>query len=112
MCFTTARAFACSRNARFRAAVSHDHAETQGACATRNTDLLKAGIAAAALMFATAPAASAAGAGVHVGTLECHVDEGWGHIIASSRDMTCDFKPVDGGTERYVGQLSRYGVDI
>jgi hypothetical protein len=79
----------------------------------RKMNILKAGLAAAALALAAAPVgANAAGAGVHVGTLECHVDEGWGHIIASSRDMTCLFKPVDGGTERYVGQLSRYGVDI
>jgi hypothetical protein len=74
---------------------------------------LKARLAAAALALASAPmSASAAGAGVHVGMLECRVDEGWGHIIASSRDMSCVFRPVDGGSEYYKGQLSRYGVDI
>jgi hypothetical protein len=78
----------------------------------RTNTLLKAGLAAAALTLMAPASANAAGAGVHVGTLECHVDEGWGHIIASSRDMTCLFKPVDGGTERYVGQLSRYGIDL
>jgi len=78
----------------------------------RNTNLVTIGLAAAALTLMTAPSANAAGAGVHVGTLECHVDEGWGHIIASSRDMTCLFRPVDGGTEHYKGQLSRYGIDI
>ena len=78
----------------------------------RNTTYLKAGLAAAALMLTAAPSASAAGAGVHVGTLECKVDEGWGHIVASSRDMNCVFNPVDGGREHYKGELSRYGVDL
>lgn len=59
-----------------------------------------------------APSASAAGAGVHVGMLECKVDEGWGHIIASSRAMNCVFNPIDGGREHYRGELSRFGVDL
>lgn len=75
-------------------------------------NLLKASVVAATMMFAMAPSAQAAGAGVHVGTLECRVDEGWGHVIASSRDMRCVFKPVDGGTEHYTGELSRYGIDL
>lgn len=79
----------------------------------RNVNLLKAGLAAAALSLAAMPmSASAAGAGVHVGTLECKVDRGWGHVIASSRDMNCVFNPVDGGREYYKGELSRYGVDL
>jgi hypothetical protein len=72
---------------------------------------LKAGLAALALM-AFAPAANAADNGVQVGTLECHVDGGWGAVIASSRDMTCEYHPIDGGTEFYKGELSRYGIDI
>ncbi|MGQ0532889.1 MAG: DUF992 domain-containing protein [Caulobacteraceae bacterium] len=77
----------------------------------RNKSLLKAAVAAIALM-ALAPAAQAADPGVNVGMLECHVQEGWGHVIASSRDMTCVFSPVDGRAERYTGELSRYGVDL
>jgi hypothetical protein len=72
--------------------------------------LLKAGFAAAA-MLAMAPAASAA-PGVRVGTLECRVQEGWGHVIASDRDMSCMFRPVDGRTQHYRGSLRRYGLDL
>lgn len=77
----------------------------------RNTSLLKAGLAAAVLM-ALAPGANAANAGVNVGTLRCNVEGGWGHVVASSRDMHCVFNPVDGRDERYSGELSRYGIDL
>lgn len=77
----------------------------------RMKDFLKVGVVAAAFVAMSAPA-QAAGSGVHVGTLECRVQEGWGHVIASNRDMDCVFKPVDGGTEHYTGELSRYGIDI
>lgn len=77
----------------------------------RNTSLLKAGVAAAMLM-ALAPAANAANAGVNVGTLRCNVEGGWGHVVASSRDMHCVFNPVDGRDEHYTGELSRYGIDL
>jgi hypothetical protein len=68
-----------------------------------------AGVAMLALM---APAAYAADDGVQVGTLECKVEDGWGHVVASSRDMDCTYRPVDGGPERYSGELRRYGLDI
>lgn len=73
--------------------------------------IFKVTLAAAALL-ALAPAANAADPGVHVGTLECHVSGGWGHVIASDQDMNCIFRPVDGGPEHYRGQLKRYGIDI
>jgi hypothetical protein len=71
----------------------------------------KAGLAALALM-SFAPAANAADDGVNVGTLRCQVDGGWGHVVASSRQMNCVFNPVDGRDEHYTGELSRYGIDI
>jgi hypothetical protein len=74
-------------------------------------NILKASIAAVALL-ALSPAANAADPGVNVGTLECHVSGGWGHVIASDQDMNCVFRPTDGGPEHYTGQLKRYGVDI
>ena len=77
----------------------------------RKQTLLKAGFIAAAMM-ALAPVSHAADAGVHVGTLQCEVEDGWGHVIASSRDMNCVFRPVDGGAEHYKGELRRYGVDL
>lgn len=76
----------------------------------RNKSLMKAAVATVALM-AMAPAAYA-DPGVNVGMLECRVQGGWGRVITSSRDMTCVFNPVDGGRERYTGELSRYGVDL
>lgn len=76
-----------------------------------NKSMLKAGLAAIALM-AFAPAAQAADDGVNVGTLRCQVDGGWGHVIASNRDMHCTFNPVDGRDEHYTGELSRYGIDV
>ena len=77
----------------------------------RNKSILKAGLAAIALMV-MAPAANAADDGVNVGTLRCHVEGGWGHVVASNRDMSCVFNPVDGRDERYTGELSRYGIDL
>lgn len=77
----------------------------------RMKQILKAGVVAAAFAMISAPA-QAAGSGVHVGMLECRVQEGWGHVIASNRDMDCVFKPVDGGAEHYTGELSRYGIDV
>lgn len=77
----------------------------------RNSNLLKAGLAAAALL-AFAPAAYADNPGVRVGTLECDIDAGWGHVIASDRDMDCVFRPVDGRSEHYTGSMRRYGLDL
>ena len=73
---------------------------------------LRAAAAGFALLALGAPSAYAADDGVHVGTLECKVEDGWGHLIASSRDMNCTYRPVDGGPERYTGELRRYGLDI
>lgn len=66
---------------------------------------------AAGALLALAPAAHA-DPGVNVGTLECHVSGGWGHVIASDQDLNCVFRPTDGGPEHYTGQLKRYGIDI
>jgi hypothetical protein len=76
------------------------------------TNHIRAAFAGVALLALTAPVAYAADDGVHVGTLECKVEDGWGHVIASSRDMNCTYRPVDGGPERYTGELRRYGLDI
>lgn len=76
----------------------------------RKGTLLKAGVVAA-VMMALAPAADAA-SGVRVGTLQCRVQEGWGHIVASDRDMNCSFRPTDGRTQHYTGNLRRYGIDV
>ena len=67
---------------------------------------------AAASMVALAPQSQAAQSGVRVGTLTCHVRGGWGHLVASSRQMNCMYEPYHHRAERYTGTLSQYGVDV
>lgn len=49
---------------------------------------------------------------VKVGTLSCHVSPGWGFLIASSRELRCDFQPSSGPAEHYRGTVSKFGLDI
>lgn len=69
------------------------------------------GAAAVAALLAVANPAAAAG--VKVGVLTCHVSSGWGFIFGSSKDLHCNFSPsVRGYGERYVGTVSKFGVDV
>lgn len=68
--------------------------------------------AAAVAVGAAAFAMPAAAAGVKVGTLTCHVASGWGFIFGSSKDLRCIFDPTSGPDERYMGSVSKFGVDI
>ncbi len=52
------------------------------------------------------------GPGVRVGMLTCSVSSGWGFVFGSTRDMRCNFQPVNGSVEHYTGRISRFGVDI
>jgi Protein of unknown function (DUF992) len=72
--------------------------------------LLAAGGAAAvaAVLSLSAPANAA---GVKVGVLTCHVSSGWGFIFGSSKDLRCNFSG-NGFAERYIGTVSKFGVDI
>jgi hypothetical protein len=65
--------------------------------------------AAAVLVICAGPAAAD---GVMAGTLSCHVGSGWGYLIASSRDLHCDFHPLDGPAEHYRGTVSKFGLDL
>lgn len=50
-------------------------------------------------------------AGLNAGILTCQVDSGWGFVFGSSRSLKCYYsKP--GHTERYVGRISKFGVDV
>ena len=50
---------------------------------------------------------------VRTGTLRCDVAAGTSFIFGSTRDVTCVYTSAGGGlTERYTGEISRYGVDI
>lgn len=69
------------------------------------------GAAAVAALLAVANPAAAAG--VKVGVLTCHVSSGWGFIFGSSKDLHCNFSPsARGYGERYVGSVSKFGVDV
>ena len=63
----------------------------------------------AASSFAVAPAEAA---GVQIGTLTCHVEPGFGLVLGSSKDLNCDYKAAQGFEERYIGNITKVGVDI
>ena len=75
---------------------------------------LKAGLAAIAILAATAAVATPtyAKSGVRVGVLNCVVEGGVGLILGSKKGMTCNFKPSAGHSEKYKGSITRLGVDI
>lgn len=69
------------------------------------------GAAAVAALLALGSPATAAG--IKVGVLTCHVSSGWGFIFGSSKDLHCNFSPSGRGFgERYIGSVSKFGVDI
>mgnify|MGYP003612375172 CR=1 FL=1 len=49
---------------------------------------------------------------VRVGTLRCDVAAGTSFIFGSTRDVQCVFTGQGGRSERYTGEISRYGVDV
>lgn len=51
-------------------------------------------------------------AGVKIGVLNCNVEGGWGYVLGSSHDVRCNFVPSDGAPERYMGEITRVGVDV
>jgi len=50
--------------------------------------------------------------GVAVGTLTCNVASGFGFVFGSSRAINCTFAGPGGRYEHYVGDISKFGVDI
>lgn len=74
--------------------------------------LLAASGSVAAIAAVLALGSPADAAGVKVGVLTCHVSSGWGFIFGSSKDLRCNFSPSHGYGERYVGTVSKFGVDV
>ncbi len=70
------------------------------------------GLAAGAALLALTASAPAGAADIKVGVLNCDVSSGWGFIIGSSKDLRCEFSNGSGPVERYVGSVSKFGVDI
>jgi len=67
-------------------------------------------VAAFAAMTAFAAPASAQ---ARVGFLHCAVAPGAGMVVTSARALDCTFTPSHPGPiERYVGTVTRYGVDL
>lgn len=50
--------------------------------------------------------------GVKAGFLTCKVSQGWGLVLASFRNLRCNFVSADHRLEHYRGEIKRYGVDI
>ena len=48
----------------------------------------------------------------NAGTLRCNIAGGGSFIVGSRRKLDCVYTPRRGRPERYVGRISRYGVDI
>ncbi|HVO03273.1 MAG TPA: DUF992 domain-containing protein [Candidatus Cybelea sp.] len=75
-------------------------------------------LARAALTAAVLAAAGLAGSPteadgkINIGALSCHVSGGVGFIFGSSKALSCIFKRPNGDTERYTGEINKYGVDI
>ncbi len=70
------------------------------------------GLTIAAGLSGASPAYAQADDGVEVGTLVCDVSGGLGLILGSQREMVCVLEAVDGFTDRYVGVINRFGLDI
>jgi hypothetical protein len=69
------------------------------------------GVTAAAFLVALA-APAAAQEKVKVGALRCEVSAGLGLIIASSKEVACEFTSPRGWREHYYGKISKFGLDI
>lgn len=77
---------------------------------------LSAAAALAALTaFAGVPAMAQSYApptGVKAGYLNCNEASGWGFVLGSSHALKCTYTSDSGTTERYVGHITKVGVDI
>lgn len=75
--------------------------------------VLKAGLAAAALLAVGALPASAQSR-VQIGTLVCNVAPNVSFVIGSVRDLSCTFRPSAKGVKpaAYQGTVRRFGIDI
>jgi len=49
---------------------------------------------------------------VQVGTLACSISAGIGLVVASQRNVSCNFQPDGGPPETYTDTITRIGVDV
>ena len=72
--------------------------------------LIAAALTTAAMLAASAMPAAAA---VEVGVLRCQVAPSVGYVVASQREMKCQFRPSAGGpVHQYRGSAGRVGLDL
>lgn len=65
-----------------------------------------------ALLTSVSPVNAQQGEAVRVGVLTCRVSGGTGFIFGSSKSLSCVFEAPNGETERYVGHINKFGIDI
>ncbi|MEO1282463.1 MAG: DUF992 domain-containing protein [Pseudomonadota bacterium] len=56
--------------------------------------------------------ASAQSAVLEAGTLTCNVAGGGSFIVGSTKRLNCDFAGTGGQRDRYVGEISKIGLDL
>jgi len=66
----------------------------------------------AAIAATVAAPADAQPSRVQVGTLACSVSAGIGLIVASQRNVSCNFQPDGGPPEAYTGTMTIIGLDV
>src|SRR5947209_9119668 len=69
-------------------------------------------IGAAALAVTASIPADAQPRRVQVGSLACSISAGVGLVVASQRNVSCNFQPEGGPPEAYTGTMTRVGVDV
>ena len=77
--------------------------------------MLRIAVAAAAASLLAACTSTDGPSGpprVQAGTLNCSVAPGTAFIFGSTRELNCFYTRADGRTERYVGEIQRYGIDL
>jgi hypothetical protein len=77
----------------------------------RNT-IAGAVLATAALATVLSTPADAQRDRVQMGSLECSLSSSIGLLVASQRNIACNYKPDGGPPEAYVGTMTRVGLDV
>jgi hypothetical protein len=76
------------------------------------TSLLAATVAGLALSTLPLATPAQAAVGVRAGVLTCNVASGAGFVFGSDRAVSCTYSGASGRVEHYVGNISKFGVDI
>lgn len=79
----------------------------------RHTKVLFSSIAFAATAFLSLQSQAGAN-GLVSGTLTCDSSGSVGQVFSSSKDLSCEFIPINGRSinDRYIGHIQNYGLDL